>query len=120
MIDFMPGSYAYVGSALGPGGLAARLNRHILPADKKRLHWHIDFLLCHANLQAIAWSTYANQNECDWATALEQLGQRGPNRFGASDCRCSGHLIQFQGEITIDGIVQTIPTDLHIREFNTA
>jgi len=28
-VDFAPGWYVYVGSALGPGGLAARVNRHL-------------------------------------------------------------------------------------------
>ncbi len=40
-----PGCYAYVGSAWGPGGLEARLGRHLGYRRGKRLHWHIDRLL---------------------------------------------------------------------------
>jgi len=37
---FPAGFYIYIGSALGPGGLSARIGRHLLA--EKRLHWHID------------------------------------------------------------------------------
>ena len=53
-----PGFYCYVGSAMGPGGLRARVMRHYRCTDcgtsgkKKRLHWHIDFVLEHAELRA--------------------------------------------------------------------
>ena len=36
------GQYAYVGSAHGPGGLRARVGRHL--RAEKPLHWHIDYL----------------------------------------------------------------------------
>ncbi len=42
------GFYAYTGSALGPGGLAARLKRYA--AGPVRKHRHIDYLLDHAQL----------------------------------------------------------------------
>jgi Uri superfamily endonuclease len=37
-----PGFFVYVGSAMGPGGLAARVGRHL--RLEKRLHWHVDIL----------------------------------------------------------------------------
>ena len=37
-----PGLYVYCGSARGPGGLAARLARHM--RRDKRAHWHVDQL----------------------------------------------------------------------------
>jgi hypothetical protein len=40
-IKFTAGWYAYAGSAFGPGGLAARINRHLMSAKKP--HWHIDY-----------------------------------------------------------------------------
>jgi len=39
-----PGLYVYVGSACGPGGLRARLARHLC-GRRRRLHWHIDKLI---------------------------------------------------------------------------
>ena len=62
------GWYAYAGSALGPGGLAARLARH-RHADK-RLHWHIDYLLASAVLKASWQITSSIRLECAWARAL--------------------------------------------------
>jgi hypothetical protein len=41
-VTLKKGLYFYGGSAFGPGGLKARLARHIRP--KNSLHWHIDHL----------------------------------------------------------------------------
>lgn len=92
---FPPGWYAYAGSARGPGGLAARLSRHLRVS--KPLHWHVDYLRAHARPVA-AWYTAGDERrECAWATAL--LGMDGASnpapRFGASDCRCPTHLVHF-------------------------
>ena len=38
--DVRPGFYVYVGSALGPGGLAARIGRHA--RQEKAFRWHVD------------------------------------------------------------------------------
>jgi Uri superfamily endonuclease len=94
--SFPTGWYAYAGSALGPGGLPARIARH--RRQNKRLHWHIDYLLAHSALAA-SWEIESTERlECAWASAIGQLpGARlAVVRFGASDCRCSGHLIHFQ------------------------
>ena len=40
--QFPVGWYAYAGSAHGPGGLAARISRHL--RVPKPLHWHVDYL----------------------------------------------------------------------------
>ena len=42
VVTLPPGSYAYVGSAHGPGGLRGRLARH--GRTDRRRHWHIDYL----------------------------------------------------------------------------
>ena len=90
-----PGFYAYVGSALGPGGLKARVDRHLRPAA--RLHWHIDYLRRETECVAV-WYAYGTvRQECDWAAAFSGLrGSTIPLRgFGSSDCRCSAHLSFF-------------------------
>ncbi|MGD2058244.1 MAG: GIY-YIG nuclease family protein, partial [Anaerolineales bacterium] len=92
-LSFAAGSYAYVGSARGPGGLAARLNRHLRPPEQKQTHWHIDYLLARAQLQCAAWAVEPHSSECEWSDSLADLGARWPRRFGASDCRCEGHMI---------------------------
>jgi hypothetical protein len=88
-----------VGSALGPGGLAARIAHHVRPVAKP--HWHIDRLRRAAQVVAV-WYTVGNTHlECLWAAAL--AGQAGAGRpirgFGASDCRCPGHLIALPGPL---------------------
>jgi Uri superfamily endonuclease len=94
---FPAGFYIYVGSALGPGGLRARLVRHL--RAEKRLHWHIDFLLRSARARVVqVWTREsAARLECEWARAMMQWpGARIiVPRFGASDCRCASHLIGF-------------------------
>lgn len=92
---FLRGWYAYAGSALGPGGLKARLARH--RRAEKRLHWHIDYLLQRATLEATWQIADPRKLECAWAAAVQGLpGARTPvPGFGASDCPCATHLAFF-------------------------
>ncbi len=81
------GWYLYTGSALG--GLKPRLNRYLNPARKR--HWHIDYLLEHGRAVA-AWVVPGREPlECRLAAALGETLALVP-RFGATDCRCPGHL----------------------------
>jgi Uri superfamily endonuclease len=92
---FPSGYFVYAGSAHGPGGLSARLARH--RRQEKRLHWHVDYLLARARLVEV-WTNVSDQRlECTWAQAMMGLtGAIVPvPRFGASDCRCSAHLVYF-------------------------
>jgi Uri superfamily endonuclease len=89
------GFYLYIGSALGPGGILARLARHSL-LEKKR-HWHIDYLRPAALLEQ-AWVMASNARaECHWAAAANGLPQSTTPMpgFGASDCHCPAHLFHF-------------------------
>jgi Uri superfamily endonuclease len=82
------GDYLYCGSARGPGGLRARLARHMRP--QKRAHWHIDQLTSAARILG-AFIDEAG-DECALNAALDRLPTpiRG---FGSSDCRrCAAHL----------------------------
>ena len=92
---FEAGWYAYAGSALGPGGLAARLEHHY--RRDKTMQWHIDFLLAHAELVEVWWAVDKKRKECTWAAALRSVpGARVPvPNFGASDCKCLTHLVYF-------------------------
>ena len=86
---FPAGHYLYVGSACGPGGLRARVGRHMRSA---RRHWHIDALRRCAPVTEIWWLEGSSRRECAWADALSESAPRHPPHFGASDCRCAGHL----------------------------
>jgi Uri superfamily endonuclease len=105
--DFPAGYYLYVGSALGPGGLRARLARHRRSREgssgsnrgqtSQKLHWHIDYLLQRAQLVEV-WSVASEERlECQWSKATRGLsGAQIPVRgLGSSDCRCPSHLIYF-------------------------
>lgn len=89
---FAPGDYLYAGSANGPGGLNARIARHL--RRDKNLHWHIDQLTSKAS--AMAAIAYADAKECDLVSQLTQLSTitiPAPG-FGSTDCtRCQSHLL---------------------------
>ncbi len=95
VFDFAPGWYAYIGSALGPGGLRARLNHHLKRAA--RPHWHIDYLRRVAQLRQVWYAVSEARHEHTWAAALHGLaGASTPvRRFGASDCDCAAHLFYY-------------------------
>jgi len=95
VLHMLPGIYVYVGSALGPGGLAARIDRHAL--REKMPHWHIDYLRAETRLLAVWYARGANRRECRWSHILERAAksQISLGRFGASDCRCRSHLHYF-------------------------
>jgi Uri superfamily endonuclease len=38
------------------------------------------------------WHDGSPSIECRWAKAIAEIGILSPPRFGASDCRCPGHL----------------------------
>lgn len=94
--DFKRGYYAYVGSAFGPGGLAARLKHHLTISTNP--HWHIDYL--RKTAPVIETWVYSSQTryEHEWAENLYILKTslcpvRG---FGSSDCSCKAHLFYFK------------------------
>jgi len=92
---FPSGWYVYVGSARGPGGLGARLGRHL--RTEKPLRWHIDYLREKAGVCGIWASPEPENREHDWAGQLrgEAAASMPAVGFGASDCRCAAHLFHF-------------------------
>lgn len=91
-IVFPGGLYLYCGSARGPGGLRARLRRHLLGG--RAPHWHIDHLRAQARPRAVWACSGTGRLECEWARAIARQGLfwAPAPRFGASDCRCPAHL----------------------------
>ena len=99
--DFPPGEYVYIGSALGPGGLQARLNRHLRGCG--RVHWHIDWLRAKALVTGYYFIISDSRFECVWSQALTNhpFVKVPAHGFGASDCReannpCPAHLVGFK------------------------
>ena len=95
-LQLAPGYYAYVGSAHGPGGLNARLRRHL--RRDKRTHWHIDYLTTVLPIRHVYAVESEQKLECAWVRYLLALpGARAPILgFGNGDCRegCPAHLLR--------------------------
>ena len=69
-----PGYYVYLGSALGPGGLRARIAHHQKPS--LRPHWHIDYLRAHTRIHGIWFSYDARRREHQWARVVQTMQWR--------------------------------------------
>jgi Uri superfamily endonuclease len=96
MIGFPRGWYAYAGSAMGSGGLAGRIGRHL--NSEKKLHWHIDYLSRLADITEIWYRAGTARMEHAWAEVLGELQGAAvvAEKFGSSDCRCRTHLFHFK------------------------
>ena len=106
---FPAGYYAYAGSALGPGGLTARLKHHMTIADRPR--WHVDYLRRVAGLHAVWMLEMNNRREHQWAGVLGQMtGAKPVPGFGCSDCRCPAHLFYFKKCPDIRRFVRKLPS----------
>ena len=104
-LRLLPGCCIYVGSALGPGGLRARIAHHARIAA--RPHWHIDYLRRHAPLSEVWHSEDTVRRDHDWAVLLKALGGTTPLiGFGASDCHCPTHLFHFATPLLWPDFVQ--------------
>ena len=66
-----PGTYLYVGSAFGPGGVRARIEHHARVAA--RPHWHVDALRRHTGLEAVWYTHDARRCEHLWARLLAEM-----------------------------------------------
>mgnify|MGYP000300608455 CR=1 FL=1 len=99
---FQKGIYVYVGSARGKAStsLKWRILRHL--RKKKRLKWHIDFLLSssYVHVRAIIFAVTSNDLECMLARRLLNSGifKTPILKFGATDCKCPAHLLYYSGE----------------------
>ncbi|MFN3532049.1 MAG: GIY-YIG nuclease family protein [Candidatus Brocadia sp.] len=93
---FPAGFYVYVGSA--QGNLKRRIERHL--RQKKRIHWHIDYLLRHG--QIVSVYTYAGKKdkECMLSHKIGNIKNAvvPVKGFGSSDCSCHSHLYFFPDE----------------------
>lgn len=88
-LAFKKGIYAYIGSA--KKWLLWRLSRHV--KKKKRLFWHIDYLLFskYATISKIL-ITVSNM-ECNLARVFKANAEPVKD-FGSSDCKCPSHLFR--------------------------
>lgn len=98
--SFEAGWYAYVGSALGPGGFA-RLDRHrrVAAGEHDVRHWHVDYLLGETAARIVGDERLPGVDlECAVAASLP--GDRVAG-FGASDCDCDSHLVRADSRVRL-------------------
>jgi Uri superfamily endonuclease len=109
-IQFAPGFYAYVGSAMGPGGFK-RVARHLdVSAGRNKTHkWHIDYLSAVAQIVGISKIVTSDRIECEMARnlALNPV-LTGVTGFGSSDCRCSTHLFYARHFHDLENAIQKL------------
>jgi Uri superfamily endonuclease len=116
------GAYIYAGSALGPGGIEARIKRHLrlfysnatdhnsiktmAKSNKNTInrgyHWHIDQLLRIATTFTTIYAGSECRTECLLTRYLKGHNLQVIVGFGSTDCSsgCGGHLLYLTaGEI---------------------
>ncbi|MFP4005747.1 MAG: GIY-YIG nuclease family protein [Candidatus Hadarchaeia archaeon] len=86
-IKFCEGAYAYVGSAMR--SLEGRVKRHF--SEEKNLHWHIDYLLYHSEIELAIFGESDKRKECELAGRISEKFSM-IEHFGATDCDCRSHL----------------------------
>jgi len=110
---FLPaGRYLYIGSARR--GIDGRIARHRRLAEQKagKLHWHIDYLLTHPQIQLTGQTTLPGRGECDISHRIaSRKGVSAPvPDFGSTDCRsgCKAHLYRLgAGTRSFDSILDS-------------
>ena len=88
---FSAGFYVYAGSARK--NLQQRLQRHT--RKRKKLHWHIDYLLAEAASVKGYPILSAGDLECRLAADIGGFAEYDVSGFGSSDCSCPSHLFYF-------------------------
>ena len=119
--EFDAGSYAYTGSAFGPGGFA-RVERHreLCAGEREARHWHVDYLLGHPDVTVETVVRTAEADiECAVSRALAgdtdgEHSSAGSERipdFGASDCGCASHLVYAADGAALRAAVERVHGD---------
>ena len=113
VVDFVPGKWVYVGSAMGDGStsLENRLGRHF--RKQKTIYWHIDHLLDQdMEIVKAIWAQSTIHLECEVAHSLASNNsfEPGPKGFGASDCKkgCIAHIFMYNDSKMVDDILTSI------------
>ncbi len=94
-----PGYYIYVGSARGPGGIAARIKRHVKKNKKKK--WHIDYLTSKQDVKTILIGykcTTKPEGEEKMSHTLEKIASPALEKFGSTDKKDETHLYKCENK----------------------
>jgi len=108
-VTLAPGNYLYCGSAHGPGGIKARVGRHMRP--DKAIRWHVDQLTTGGTV-AGAW-VFPNGDECGLVAMLADMPVPVPG-FGSTDCgTCPSHLLSWPTGMTLPFGAPGVPASAH-------
>jgi Uri superfamily endonuclease len=94
------GNYLYTGSALGTGSvsLEQRIARH--RQRKKRVRWHVDYLTVQLEITVVNVICTESKRRLECRINQQILSSLNGKpiipRAGASDCKCSGHLLSVE------------------------
>jgi histidyl-tRNA synthetase len=103
LITLPAGRYLYCGSAKGPGGLKARLSRHIRRG--KSVRWHVD-QLTEQGLVVGSW-IFLGGDECEVVQMCSHLRMPVAG-FGSSDCAtCRSHLLFWPNGVALPWLSAT-------------
>ena len=98
-------------------GLRKRVQRHL--GTKKKLFWHIDYLLEHAEVIEVLQVESPKKLECDLATRLSKKLRSVP-RFGCSDCKCPSHLFYHADLQVVQACVAAAQFSVVVPVYNSA
>ncbi|MGR3311583.1 MAG: GIY-YIG nuclease family protein [Candidatus Brocadiales bacterium] len=103
---FPKGYYVYTGSA--QNNMDKRIARHL--TQRKKMHWHIDYLLKVAEIIKVVKYTGLKRDEC---RINKEIGKHPDAKiivrgFGSSDCRCRTHLYSFLSKRCIENVLQNL------------
>ena len=87
------GIYAYVGSAWGPGGLLARVKRH-LTKSFERPKWHVDYLTSKG--RPLAAFLFPCVKEEELYELVSKHFKPAAEGFGSTDTKHKTHLFVFE------------------------
>ena len=111
-LQLQSGFYLYVGSALGPGGVRARLAHHLKLS--RRPHWHIDYLRAHTGVEDIWYRLDTRRFEHVWAEhiGLAEEASVPLVGLGSTDCGCESHLFFFAQRPSRERLRQVLGTGI--------
>lgn len=113
---FPVGYYLYIGSAHGPGGLNARVGRHI--RKEKKVHWHIDHLTKVAPVYCTILITVPVKLESSMTEYLMKTSLNPVPGFGCGDSYDFTHLFYDEKKKNFDLTVSSF-TDYLLTTFPT-
>ena len=115
-VTLEPGTYIYLGSGGGPGGVLKRVYRHILLSlgvkEAKRPRWHIDWLLTEREVIAPGalivtgrWGIVEEEKIADLLVD-SKIVLPTVKEFGCTDSRSVTHLFKLVGGV--DRLVEAV------------